>query len=78
MNNISDFVGVNWYLGLPFAYPINTTGISDMTAIFEEVLGDRLIALQLGNEPDLYVKSIWFCLLSLLSFQILRNAGDER
>jgi hypothetical protein len=48
MNNITAFLGVNWYLGLPFAYPINITGISEMTGIFEEVLGDSLIALQLG------------------------------
>lgn len=48
MNNITDFVGVNWYLGLPFAYPVNVSGISAMTAVFQEVLGDKLIALQLG------------------------------
>lgn len=48
MNNITAFLGVNWYLGLPFAYPVNISGISEMTGIFEEVLGDNLIALQLG------------------------------
>lgn len=53
MNNISALVDTHWYLGLPFAYPLNITGISEMTAIFEEILGDRLIALQMGNEPDL-------------------------
>lgn len=53
MNNISALVGVQWYFGLPFAYPLNISGISDMVAIYEEVLGDNLLALQLGNEPDL-------------------------
>lgn len=48
LNNISTFLGVNWYLGLPFAYPVNVSGISEMTGIFEQVLGANLIALQLG------------------------------
>lgn len=48
MNNISELLDVHWYLGLPMAYPLNISGISAMTAVYEEVLGDRLIALQLG------------------------------
>ncbi|KAF8320735.1 hypothetical protein DL93DRAFT_2073392 [Clavulina sp. PMI_390] len=54
LNNISALLGTQWYLGLPFSYPVNVTGISELTGIFEQVLGDNLIALQLGNEPDLY------------------------
>jgi hypothetical protein len=48
LNNVSALLGVNWYLGLPFAYPVNISGISEMAGIFEEVLGNNLIALQLG------------------------------
>ena len=48
LNNITNFVGTNWYLGLPFSYPVNISGISAMTGIIEDVLGDNLIALQLG------------------------------
>ncbi|KAF8324445.1 uncharacterized protein EI90DRAFT_2934654 [Cantharellus anzutake] len=55
MSNISTFVDVQWYAGLPFAAPLNLSGIATMTAYAEQVLGDNLIALQLGNEPDLYV-----------------------
>lgn len=49
LNNISALLDVNWYLGLPFSYPVNISGISEMTGIFEQVLGDKLIALQLGT-----------------------------
>lgn len=48
MNNITAFLGVQWYLGLPFAYPVNISGISEMTGIFEQVLGGNLIGLQMG------------------------------
>ncbi|KAF9506580.1 glycoside hydrolase family 79 protein [Hydnum rufescens UP504] len=54
MNNISSLVGTRWYGGLPFADPTNTTGIASIIAFAEQVLGDNLIAMQLGNEPDLF------------------------
>lgn len=54
MRNITALLGVDWYFGLPFADPTNTTGISTIAAFAESILGDKLIGLQLGNEPDLY------------------------
>ncbi|KAF8320741.1 hypothetical protein DL93DRAFT_1730126 [Clavulina sp. PMI_390] len=52
--NITQFTGTQWYLGLPYGYPLNVSGIVEMTLAYEQALGDNLIALQLGNEPDLY------------------------
>ncbi|KAF8332661.1 uncharacterized protein EI90DRAFT_2917640 [Cantharellus anzutake] len=54
MMNISGLLGVEWYSGLPFKDPTNTTGIAAITATIEEIMGDRIIGLQMGNEPDLY------------------------
>ncbi|KAI0316859.1 glycoside hydrolase family 79 protein [Amylostereum chailletii] len=52
MGNISNLVNVRWYTGIPF---FQTDPVSlDMALLAQEVLGDRLIALQAGNEPDLY------------------------
>lgn len=49
MLNITTLTGAQWYLGLPFGYPVNVSGIVEMVKIYEEVLGDNLIALQLGK-----------------------------
>ncbi|KAK0200670.1 hypothetical protein DFS33DRAFT_1266366 [Desarmillaria ectypa] len=52
MRNISDLVNVYWYLGIPF---YNTSDFQ--LAIAEQgqaILGDYLLGLQAGNEPDLY------------------------
>ncbi|KAK0445633.1 glycoside hydrolase family 79 protein [Desarmillaria tabescens] len=52
MRNISDLVNVYWYLGIPF---YNTSEFQ--LAIAEQgqaILGDYLLGLQAGNEPDLY------------------------
>ncbi|KAF5376683.1 hypothetical protein D9615_007846 [Tricholomella constricta] len=54
MRNISSFVNVRWFLGIPF----NDTG-NFRLAIAEQgqaILGDYLIGLQAGNEPDLYAR----------------------
>lgn len=48
MNNASSLVDVQWYGGLPFADPTNSTGIASIIAFAEEILGDRLLAMQLG------------------------------
>ncbi|KAG6848315.1 hypothetical protein H0H93_001260 [Arthromyces matolae] len=56
MRNISSFVNVRWFLGIPFN---DTTNFR--LAIAErgqEILGDYLIGLQAGNEPDLYTRHI--------------------
>ena len=52
LRNISSLVNVRWYLGVPF----NDTSHFRL-AIAEQgqqILGDYLIGLQVGNEPDLY------------------------
>ncbi|KAK0433146.1 hypothetical protein EV421DRAFT_1892992 [Armillaria borealis] len=52
MRNISDLVSVYWYLGIPF---YNTSDFQ--LAIADQgqtILGDYLLGLQAGNEPDLY------------------------
>ncbi|KAG6864522.1 hypothetical protein C0991_008984 [Blastosporella zonata] len=54
MRNISSFVNVRWFLGIPF----NDTS-NFRLAIAEQgqaILGDYLIGLQAGNEPDLYAR----------------------
>jgi len=50
--NISSLVNVRWHLGIPFNDTSNLR-----LAIAEQgqaILGDHLIGLQVGNEPDLY------------------------
>ncbi|KAJ6588734.1 glycoside hydrolase family 79 protein [Mycena capillaripes] len=53
LSNISSLVNVKWYVGVPF----NDT--SDfrlqIVELSETILGDNLIGVQVGNEPDLYV-----------------------
>lgn len=52
LRNISSHINVRWYLGVPF----NDTS-NFRLAIVEQgqaILGDYLIGLQVGNEPDLY------------------------
>ncbi|KAI0027521.1 hypothetical protein K488DRAFT_25110, partial [Vararia minispora EC-137] len=52
MANVSQLVNVWWYLGIPF---YNTTPFDlSIAQEAEAILGDRLLALQAGNEPDLY------------------------
>ncbi|KAH8977188.1 hypothetical protein EDB86DRAFT_3007728 [Lactarius hatsudake] len=54
MNNISALTNTHWYLGVPF---FNTTPFA--LGILEQgqaILGNNLIALQAGNEPDLYAQ----------------------
>jgi hypothetical protein len=48
MANISALLGVEWYSGLPFADPTNTTGIAEIAAVSEQLLGHNLRGLQLG------------------------------
>lgn len=53
LSNISSLVNVKWYLGIPF----NDTS-NFRLAIAEQgqrILGNHLVGLQVGNEPDLYV-----------------------
>lgn len=52
MRNISDFVNVHWYIGVPF----NDTAHWRFQIVEQgqAILGDYLIGVQAGNEPDLY------------------------
>ncbi|EGO20268.1 glycoside hydrolase family 79 protein [Serpula lacrymans var. lacrymans S7.9] len=52
MLGISNLVNVRWYMGLPF---YNTSNFRlEIAEAGESILGDNLIGLQVGNEPDLY------------------------
>ncbi|KAI0311519.1 glycoside hydrolase family 79 protein [Amylostereum chailletii] len=52
MSKISDFTNVHWYIGMPF---FNTTPFDvSIVQAGMSILGDRLLAVQAGNEPDLY------------------------
>ncbi|KAH9476924.1 Beta-glucuronidase [Psilocybe cubensis] len=52
LRNISSHVNVRWHLGVPF----NDTSNFRLQIVEQgqEILGDYLIGLQVGNEPDLY------------------------
>ncbi|EJD02698.1 uncharacterized protein FOMMEDRAFT_140601 [Fomitiporia mediterranea MF3/22] len=52
MNNISSLLPIKWFLGVPFNDTQNPRLL--MGELGEKILGDNLLGLQLGNEPDLY------------------------
>lgn len=52
MNNISNILPIKWFLGIPFNDTENPRLL--MGELGEKILGDNLLGLQLGNEPDLY------------------------
>ncbi|QRV79270.1 glycoside hydrolase family 79 protein [Ceratobasidium sp. AG-Ba] len=54
MKNIGDLVNADWYFGLNFKDPSNETNALLVAQKTEQILGDRLLGFQLGNEPDLY------------------------
>ncbi|KAI0830342.1 hypothetical protein BC628DRAFT_1416627 [Trametes gibbosa] len=50
--NVSSLVNAKWYLGIPFN---DTTNLRlEIAEAAEAILGDNVIAFQVGNEPDLY------------------------
>ncbi|TCD66252.1 hypothetical protein EIP91_001615 [Steccherinum ochraceum] len=52
LSNASALVPIRWYLGIPMN---DTTDLRlGIAEVAEAVLGDNLLGLQLGNEPDLY------------------------
>ncbi|KAG6810056.1 hypothetical protein H0H92_013528 [Tricholoma furcatifolium] len=54
MRNISSLVDIRWFLGVPFNDTTNfRLGIAEQG---QAILGDYLLGLQAGNEPDLYVR----------------------
>ncbi|KAF7316422.1 Glyco-hydro-79C domain-containing protein [Mycena indigotica] len=53
MRNISSFVNVHWFMGIPW---FNTKPFNlDILTESQKILGDYLLGLQAGNEPDMYV-----------------------
>ncbi|KAI0031066.1 hypothetical protein K488DRAFT_52875 [Vararia minispora EC-137] len=52
MGKITDFTNIRWYLGVPF-YTIDPVNM-DIVVVGESVLGDRVLAYQVANEPDYY------------------------
>ncbi|KAG6907146.1 hypothetical protein DXG01_010321 [Tephrocybe rancida] len=50
--NISSLVNVEWYMGIPFNDTNWRLGIAEKA---QSILGDHLIGLQAGNEPDYYL-----------------------
>ena len=52
MGNISNNIAAEWFLGVPFNDTVNPR--TEIAEIAQSVLGDKLLSLQLGNEPDLY------------------------
>ncbi|KZT66775.1 glycoside hydrolase family 79 protein [Daedalea quercina L-15889] len=54
LSNISSLVDTKWYLGLPLN---DTSNLRLAIAEYGEgILGDNLLGLQVGNEPDLYAR----------------------
>ncbi|KAF9030078.1 hypothetical protein BDZ89DRAFT_1091658 [Hymenopellis radicata] len=54
MKSISSFVNVRWFVGIPF-FQIDPFDLS-IAEQGQSILGDLLIGLQAGNEPDLYTR----------------------
>ncbi|KAF8991302.1 glycoside hydrolase family 79 protein [Cyathus striatus] len=53
--NISSLVNVKWFMGIPFN---DTTNWRTQVAEYgQNILGDHLVGLQAGNEPDLYINN---------------------
>lgn len=65
MRNISDFVNVHWFLGVPFN---DTNWRLAIVETGQAILGDFLIGMQAGNEPDLYATHGRRPLVSGMSF----------
>jgi hypothetical protein len=56
--NISALANVKWYLGVPFNDTANLR--LQIAEVGQAILGDNLIGLQAGNEPDLYAAYVSF------------------
>ena len=56
LGNISALVDVDWFLGVPFLREGGGDFELDIVGVGESVLGQRLVGVQAGNEPDLYAR----------------------
>ncbi|KAI0087559.1 hypothetical protein BDY19DRAFT_236771 [Irpex rosettiformis] len=54
MGNISSFLPIDWFLGVPFNDTQNMH--MDIVERGERILGERVLGFQVGNEPDLYAR----------------------
>lgn len=53
MGNISALLPVEWFIGIP----LNDSTIRiEIAELSQAILGDKLIGMQVGNEPDLYAR----------------------
>jgi hypothetical protein len=52
LGNVSSLVNVRWFLGIPLNDTSNLR--LDIAEQGQKILGDYLVGLQVGNEPDLY------------------------
>lgn len=53
-SNISSMLNVKWFLGIPFN---DTNWRLEIAEYGQQILGDNLLGLQAGNEPDFYATS---------------------
>ncbi|KAG8991071.1 hypothetical protein FRB90_001480 [Tulasnella sp. 427] len=58
MAEISKHVNVNWFFGIPFLRTNSDDNASLVMQHAMSILGDKLLGLQLANEPDLYGKHL--------------------
>ncbi|KAJ7645164.1 glycoside hydrolase family 79 protein [Mycena polygramma] len=54
LSNISSLVNVKWYIGVPFNDTSNFR--FEIVEYSDAILGDNLLGMQVGNEPDLYAR----------------------
>ncbi|KAG8689837.1 hypothetical protein FRC11_000282 [Ceratobasidium sp. 423] len=54
MKNVSSLIPTEYYFGLNWIDPNNFTNLVLVAETVDSTLGDDLLALQLGSEPDLY------------------------
>ncbi|XP_006455732.1 hypothetical protein AGABI2DRAFT_195117 [Agaricus bisporus var. bisporus H97] len=53
LGNISSLMNIDWYLGIPFFDVANLK--LDIVELGQQYLGEHLIGIEVGNEPDFYV-----------------------
>ncbi|KAF5353264.1 hypothetical protein D9756_008029 [Leucocoprinus leucothites] len=53
MANVSSLVNVHWFIGIPF-FDLTNPNL-DIAVQGQQILGETMIGIQVGNEPDLYV-----------------------
>jgi hypothetical protein len=75
LGNISALTNTKWYLGVPFNDTANLR--LQIAEVGYAVLGDNLIGLQVGNEPDLYAACVLFRLCFCACVCMLTVTGSH-